>query len=44
MAAAIVGIASKNENSTASTRESPFERPPTIEAAERDTPGIIERD
>lgn len=44
LAAAIVGMANKKENSTASTRFRPENRPPTIEAAERETPGTMERD
>ena len=38
-AAAIVGIARKNENSAAARRSSPISMPPTIVAPERDTPG-----
>ena len=39
-AAAIVGIARKNENSAAAGRSSPISMPPTIVAPDRDTPGI----
>jgi hypothetical protein len=44
VAAAIVGIAKRNENSTAFCRDSPVSCPPTIVAAERDTPGMTDRD
>ena len=38
-AAAIVGIARKNENSAAAGRSSPISMPPTIVAPDRETPG-----
>lgn len=44
VAAAIVGTASKKENSTAFFRDRPIVMPPTIEAADRETPGIMEHD
>jgi len=44
LAAIIVGMARRKESSTASTRVSPENRPPTIEAAERETPGIRDKD
>jgi len=44
VATIIVGMASRKENSTASVRERPENKPPTIEAAERETPGIMESD
>ena len=39
----IVGTARKNENSAAAVRFSFCDIPPTIDAAERDTPGIMAR-
>ena len=39
-AAAIVGIARKNENSAAAGRSRPMAMPPTIVAPERETPGM----
>jgi len=44
VAANMVGMARKKENSTAWDRERPETRPPIIEAAERETPGITEID
>lgn len=44
VATIMVGIANKKENSTASVLERPEIKPPTIEAAERETPGIMESD
>ena len=40
LAAVIVGIARKNENSAAAGRSSPSIMPPTMVAPDRDTPGI----
>jgi len=40
----MVGIAKRKENSTAFALERPENMPPTIEAADRETPGIIDRD
>ena len=37
----MVGTASMNENSTMVRFEMPMSEPPTIVAAERDTPGMI---
>ena len=42
-AATMVGIARKNENSTAVARDAPNSMAPIIVAAERDVPGIIAR-
>src|SRR3989344_2859850 len=44
VAAAMVGIANKKENSTMASRLIPISNPPTIVAPERDTPGIIAND
>lgn len=44
VAAAMVGKASKKENSTASVLESPMINPPTMVAADRETPGMMARD
>src|SRR3989338_1935454 len=41
LAASMVGTASRNENSTIVVRLRPKESPPTMVAAERETPGII---
>jgi hypothetical protein len=37
----MVGIASRKENSTIVRRGTPMSEPPTIVAADRDTPGIM---
>ena len=44
VAAAMVGTASKKENSTIVFLFNPSHSPPKIVAAERDTPGIMARD
>ena len=44
VAAAIVGIAKRKENSTATFLLSPKNIPPMMVAAALDTPGIIEKD
>lgn len=44
VAAAIVGIAKRNENSTAVFLFKPTNKPPIIVAAAREVPGIIEND
>ncbi len=44
VAAAMVGIANRKENSTAVVLFKPKNIPPTIVAAALDTPGIMERD
>ena len=44
LAAAMVGRARRNENSTIARLDIPNHKPPTIVAAERETPGIIATD
>ena len=44
VAANILGIAKRNENSTACFRESPINIPQKMVAAARETPGIMEMD
>ena len=44
VAAIIVGIARRKENSTLVCRSNPTSMAPKIEAAARDTPGIMEKD
>ena len=44
LAAIIIGIARRKENSTAVCLESPMSIPVNIDAAARDTPGMIDTD